>query len=171
MGTKRLMVMLLTGALLGACSTTASDSQAPGNTIAAGNSAGAGSSAAAGSSAGPAAAVAATMKEWSITLSPATGASGEVTFTIANNGAFVHEFVVRKTDLAADSLPLNSAGEVDESDPRLEDVGELEDIPAGSTANTLTVTVGLGHYVIFCNLHVGTVLHYQQGLHTDLTIS
>lgn len=111
------------------------------------------------------------MKEWSITLSPTSGASGDVTFTIANSGAFVHELIIRKTDLAADALPLNGAGEVDETDPRLEDVGELEDIQAGSTGNTLTVTVTPGHYVVFCNLHVGTVLHYQQGLHTDFTVS
>jgi uncharacterized cupredoxin-like copper-binding protein len=165
MGIRRVIAVFVTGAVLAACSSSASNSAGAGSSAAAGNSVAPGSSTAAGDS------IDATMVEWSFTLSPVAAASGDVTFNITNDGAFTHEFIIRKTDLAADSLPRNAAGEVDESDPQLEDVGELEDIAAGTDNNTLTVTLTPGHYVIFCNLHVDTVLHYQMGLHTDLTVS
>jgi uncharacterized cupredoxin-like copper-binding protein len=35
----------------------------------------------------------------------------------------------------------------------------------------LTVTLQPGHYVFFCNLHVGELLHYQKGMHVDFTVN
>ena len=126
------------------------------------------------SPAGPATgAIAATVKEWQISLSSTTHAAGSVTFNITNAGDKEHEFVVRKTDLQAASLPLNADGEVSEDAPELTEVGdpsEVAEIPAGSTDRTLTVNLQPGHYVIFCNLHVEDLLHYHEGMHVDLTI-
>jgi uncharacterized cupredoxin-like copper-binding protein len=82
--------------------------------------------------------------------------------------------VVRKTDLQADALPLNADGEVSEEAPELAAVGdpsELAEIQPGSTDGTLTVTLEPGHYVIFCNLHVDELLHYDKGMHIDLTVT
>jgi uncharacterized cupredoxin-like copper-binding protein len=129
-------------------------------------------------SAPPAAAggtVAATLKEWEIGLSPGTLTAGKITFNITNNGDKEHEFVVRKTDLKADALPLkdDGSGEVSEDATELTEVGdpsELAEIKAGSKDNTLTVTLKPGHYVIFCNLHVEDLVHYQKGMHTDFTV-
>jgi uncharacterized cupredoxin-like copper-binding protein len=118
--------------------------------------------------------ISATLKEWEIKLSSNTHAAGAVTFNITNNGDKEHEFVVRKTDLKSDALPLNPAGEVSEAATELTEVGdpsELAEIKSGSTANTLTVTLQPGHYVIFCNLHVEELLHYQKGMHADLTVN
>ena len=103
--------------------------------------------------------VSGTVEEWKITISPATALAGEVTFTIKNNGEKEHEFVVRKTALAADKLNLGADGEVIEDDPSLEEIGELAEIKPGTTGNTVTLTLAPGHYVIFCNLHVGELLH------------
>jgi uncharacterized cupredoxin-like copper-binding protein len=118
--------------------------------------------------------IAATLKEWQISLSSATHSAGAITFNITNNGDKEHEFVVRKTDKKADGLPLNADGEVSEDAPELTEVGdpsEVADIAAGSSDKTLTVTLQPGHYVIFCNLHVEELLHYQKGMHVDLTVN
>jgi uncharacterized cupredoxin-like copper-binding protein len=129
------------------------------------------SPAASANTAGP---ISATLKEWEIKLSSNTHAAGAITFNITNNGDKEHEFVVRKTDKTADALPLNADGEVSEDAPELTAVGEpseLADIKSGSTDGTLTVTLQPGHYVIFCNLHVAELLHYQKGMHVDLTVN
>ncbi len=171
MGIRRVMVLVATAGLLVACS-TASNSEAPGNSVAAGGgSVAPGNSGAPGGSTAAGATVAAAMKEWEITLDPTSEAAGAVTFNIANNGSFTHEFIVVKTDLADDALPTKADGTVDQTDSQLTAVDELEDIAAGSTDNTLAVTLTPGHYVIFCNLLVGTTSHYAEGLHTAFTVN
>jgi uncharacterized cupredoxin-like copper-binding protein len=129
-----------------------------------------------GASSGGTGPISATLKEWQISLSSTTHSAGAITFNITNTGDKEHEFVVRKTDLKADALPLNAdgSGEVSEDAPELKEVGdpsELAEIKAGSTNGTLTVTLQPGHYVIFCNLHVEELVHYQKGMHTDLTVN
>lgn len=118
--------------------------------------------------------ISATLKEWQIGLSSTTLSAGKITFNITNDGDKEHEFVVRKTDLKSDALPLNADGQVSETAPELTAVGdpsEAAEIKPGSTDTTLTVTLKPGHYVIFCNLHVGDLLHYQKGMHVDFTVS
>lgn len=145
MALRRIIVLVLTGALLAACS------------------------------AAPSKDIKGTLEEWKITLSPTTGAAGDVTFTIDNIGEKDHEFVVVKTDLAPDALPTiaegDEAGTVDEEGEGIEAIGEKEDILAGSDGNTLTLTLAPGHYVIFCNVHDEDLVHYQKGMHTDFTVS
>lgn len=118
--------------------------------------------------------VSATLKEWQINLSSTTLSAGAITFNITNDGDKEHEFVVRKTDLKADSLPLNAEGEVSEDATELTEVGdpsEAAEIKPGSSDTTLAVTLQPGHYVIFCNLHVEDLLHYEKGMHVDLTVN
>jgi len=129
-------------------------------------------SAAGGSGGGTA--IAATEKEWQISLSSTTIPAGAITFTVDNQGDKEHEFVIRKTDLQSDALPKNADGEVSEDAPELTEVGdpsELAEIKSGSTDRSLTVTLQPGHYVIFCNLHVEDLLHYQKGMHVDFTVN
>ena len=117
--------------------------------------------------------ISATLKEWEIKLSSTTPSAGKITFNITNNGDKEHEFVVRRTDKPGDALPLNADGEVSEDAPELTEVGdpsEVAEIAAGSSDKTLTVTLKAGHYVIFCNLHVEELLHYQKGMHVDFTV-
>jgi uncharacterized cupredoxin-like copper-binding protein len=100
--------------------------------------------------------------------------AGSITFNFKNNGVMLYEFVVRKTVKKADGLPLNADGEVSEDAPELTEVGdpsEVAEIKSGSSDKTLTVTLQPGHYVIFCNLHVEELLHYQKGMHVDLTVN
>lgn len=117
--------------------------------------------------------VSATVKEWQITLSATTLKAGSITFNIKNDGDKEHEFVVRKTDLTSDKLPLNADGEVSESATELTEAGdpsEVAEIKSGSSDRSLTLNLQPGHYVVFCNLHVDDLLHYQKGMHTDFTV-
>src|SRR6266540_6919391 len=175
---RRVFALLAAGSLLVACSGgTPSATVGPPSATAGPPSASAGApSASAGAQSAPAAktAVSASMKEWQIGLSPGAVSAGEITFNIANNGDKEHEFVVRKTDKPADSLVLNADGEVSEDDPSMTEPGdpsEVEKIAAGSTDKTLTLTLQPGHYVIFCNIHVEELLHYQKGMHVDFTVN
>lgn len=118
--------------------------------------------------------VTATLKEWQISLSSANLKAGKVTFHIINNGDKEHEFVVRKTALKPDALPVNAAGEIKEDAPELAPAGEpseVANIASGSSDKTLTLTLQPGHYVIFCNLNVTELLHYQKGMRTEFTVT
>jgi uncharacterized cupredoxin-like copper-binding protein len=110
----------------------------------------------------PASAINAQLVDWKITFDNATGKAGSITFSVSNKGANTHEFVVVKTDLAADKLPV-TGNLVDES--AFTPVDEIEDIEPGATP-TLTVTLAAGHYVILCNIEE----HYGKGMHADLTV-
>lgn len=91
--------------------------------------------------------------------------AGQVQFNLTNNGPDDHEFVVFKTDLAADQLPVQD-GQVVESDPSLQKMGEQEQFPAGET-RSLTLNLAPGHYVLICNLPG----HYEQGMHFGFTVT
>jgi uncharacterized cupredoxin-like copper-binding protein len=107
----------------------------------------------------------ATLSEFAIDLEPTTLTAGSNTFTVANAGTIGHEFVVRKTDLAADALPQKDDGTVDESAPELIDVGEVEVPDAGAT-DSLTLELEPGNYVFFCNLPG----HYVGGMRGSFTV-
>lgn len=105
-------------------------------------------------------AVKASLTEMKITDSVAKVAAGKVTFTVTNDGAMTHEYVVLKTSRPAASLPVSN-GRASEAGH----VGEIGDLPVGRT-KTLTLNLKAGHYSIICNLPG----HYLGGMHTDLTV-
>jgi uncharacterized cupredoxin-like copper-binding protein len=117
-------------------------------------------SSSAGSGAGG---VSATEMDFSIQLSSSTGTAGPVTFNITNNGPSTHQFVVIKTDLAPDALPVKN-GAVNEDGLTI--VDENEGVPPNTTA-TLPVNLDAGSYVIICNVPA----HYEAGMHTAFTVS
>jgi uncharacterized cupredoxin-like copper-binding protein len=109
------------------------------------------------------AAIAVDLKEWSITPSSRTAKAGDVTFNIKNSGTVVHEFVVVKTDIKADALPVIGQ-KIDES--ALTAVDEVEDIAVGATP-TLKVTLAAGHYIVLCNIET----HYGLGMRSDFDVT
>ena len=122
--------------------------------------------------------VTATLKEWEIKLSSADIKAGDMTFNFTNNGDKEHEFLVRKTDLAPDALPLLTSGEdkgrVDEESSELTEVGtpsEIAVIPPSTTGLSLRFNLKPGHYVVFCNLHVEDLFHYTKGMHAEFTVT
>lgn len=107
--------------------------------------------------------VAVELSEWKVAATPAAASMGAVTFAVANKGTTIHEFVVVKTDLKADALPVVDH-KIDES--TLTPVDEIEDIDAGA-APTLSVDLAAGHYVLLCNIET----HYEQGMHADFDVN
>ena len=148
---RKTLALIAIGGLLGACSTPAGST---GTTVTA------------------------SLKEWEIKITSADLAAGDITFNLTNNGDKEHEFIVRKTDLKSDSLPLidsgADAGRIDEESSKLSGVGnpsEVAVVPPGSTGLSLRLTLEPGHYVLFCNLKVEDLLHYQKGMHVDFTVT
>jgi len=111
----------------------------------------------------PKAAISAELTEWEMKLDSNTGKAGTITFTITNNGEETHEFVVVKTDTAADKLPV-----VEDKVPedQLTPVDEVEDILPGATEALTIDGLEAGHYAVICNL----LAHYGKGMHADLTV-
>jgi uncharacterized cupredoxin-like copper-binding protein len=110
-------------------------------------------------------AVSAKETEFKIELGAPSAPAGDVTFDITNSGTVQHEFVVLKTDTAADALPVDSStNTVSEETEGLTVVDEVEDIAVGDTP-TLSVDLQAGHYVIICNIPG----HYAGGMHADFT--
>jgi uncharacterized cupredoxin-like copper-binding protein len=148
---RKALVLIAIGSLVSACSTPA----ASGGTT-----------------------VTASLKEWEIKLSSTEFASGDMIFNFTNNGDKEHEFLVRKTDLAPDALPLIPSGEdkgrVDEESSELTEAGnpsEIAVIPPGTTGLSLRLNLKPGHYVVFCNLHVEDLFHYTKGMHAEFTVT
>lgn len=93
--------------------------------------------------------------------------AGYVTFHVHSAGPSTHEFIVARTDVAADALPLQKNDiTVDEHSPRIHEVGSLDEVRLGATRD-LTLKLGPGHYVLFCNLSG----HYRGGMYSLLTVS
>jgi uncharacterized cupredoxin-like copper-binding protein len=107
-----------------------------------------------------------TEQEYSIKLSSTTLKAGPVHFSVKNQGGMPHEFVLFKTDLAANALPVKE-GKVDEEGQGLQHIDpEVEDIAPGQT-KTLDADLTPGKYVAICNVPG----HYQLGMHTAFTVS
>lgn len=109
----------------------------------------------------------ATLADFSIKLDPDSASSGKVEFQIKNTATQTHEFVVFKTDLAEDKLPMASSGsEVDEEGAGVEAIDEKEDIAGGETDELNIDDLAAGKYVIICNVPA----HYAAGMHTSFTV-
>ena len=94
-------------------------------------------------------------------------ATGHHTVGLTNNGKEGHEIVMFRTTLAADNLPLNSDGDVNEEAPQLTSVGDSGDaLPPGQTKSFTTSDLRPGHYVAVCNLPG----HYKLGMHINIQV-
>ena len=121
-----------------------------------------------GGGAGGAATV--TMAEFSMDVTGAVE-DGEVVFTVNNEGDFAHEMAVFRTDLAADALPQDADGGVDEG--QLEAIGRTEVFDPGT--ETLTLDLEAGSYALVCNIvfvpdEGDAIAHYDRGMTTTFTV-
>jgi uncharacterized cupredoxin-like copper-binding protein len=104
------------------------------------------------------------LTSYAITPSTDTAKAGDITFSVTNNATdMAHEFVIVSTDLAANALPLDANGDVDED--KIDIVDEILDLQPGDSQD-LTVNLPAGHYVLLCNLPG----HYAQGMYLDFTV-
>jgi uncharacterized cupredoxin-like copper-binding protein len=106
-----------------------------------------------------------TLKDFSIHTSALTVKPGGVAFDIYNKGPATHEFVVARTDLRDDQLPIAADGlNIDEDALAL--IGEISDVHVW-TNYTLELRLSPGRYVLFCNLDG----HYLGGMTGTLLVS
>ena len=100
-----------------------------------------------------------TLRDFRISASASQVGTGPLLFRVINQGPATHEFVVVRSDLPADGLPIGPDGlSVDED--RLHGVGEISEVDSG-TSETLALTLPAGRYIFFCNLEG----HYLGGMH------
>ena len=126
---------------------------------------------AAASAVKPATSAAATVAitEHDFTIAPAvsTAPGGLIDFTVHNAGPSEHEFLVFRTDLPADKLPVGSDGRVVENSdnvPKVFDSGTNIPVGASQTFNTALTP---GRYVLVCNLSG----HYMAGMHVAFVVT
>jgi uncharacterized cupredoxin-like copper-binding protein len=106
-----------------------------------------------------------TLKDFHIIAATSQVTPGDVVFHVENDAPVTHEFVVVRSDLPDDELPIGSDGlSVDEES--LDVVDEIPDLPAG-TAQALALDLPGGRYVFFCNLEG----HYLGGMHGTLVVA
>jgi hypothetical protein len=106
-----------------------------------------------------------TLKDFWTETETGTSPSGIVTFRVTNEGKSTHEFVVVRTDLPADALPLATDG-LSVSEDAVEPLDELTEVPSGETLE-LVLPLEPGSYVIFCNLEG----HYLSGMRDPLVVT
>jgi len=114
------------------------------------------------------------LKDFSIDPNTNRAKAGRFTLEAVNEGKGLHELVILKTDLNPAALPRKEATPlqgmptqylVDEDDPRIQTIDEIEEFPSG-TNQKKTVALEPGHYVLFCNIPG----HYDKGMHASLHI-
>jgi uncharacterized cupredoxin-like copper-binding protein len=106
--------------------------------------------------------VVAELADSKITVNVPSVKAGTVKIGVRNLGTMEHSFLVLKTDLPPDKLPVDGASAKAKEDGK---VGEIPSIPAGKSA-ALTLDLQPGKYVFICNL----AGHYQLGMHTGFTV-
>jgi len=84
---------------------------------------------------------------------------------VRNLAPATHEFVIVRSDLPSDALPIGPDGlSVDEEE--LTPIGELPQVDTEET-DPLSVNLAPGRYVFFCNLEG----HYLGGMHAVLEVT
>jgi len=153
---RRPLALALLALVVAACGT----SQATSNPTAVGTPAGTvAASAAAGAT------IDVSVAEYSVTANAASGTAGSMTFSVTNNGAGEHQFVVIRSDEPEGDLPMTADGsQVDEA--AVEIVDRIDGVPVGQTQE-LSVDLPAGAYVFICNLPE----HYEGGMHLAFPVA
>jgi hypothetical protein len=107
------------------------------------------------------------LDEYNILLDPNPPPPGAVSFRVRNDGKIPHEFVLFRTALAADALPVKKNGDVNEDAPQLDAVADSGSDLAPGAQRTVRATLAPGHYVAVCNLPG----HYAAGMRMEFTVA
>jgi uncharacterized cupredoxin-like copper-binding protein len=112
------------------------------------------------------------LKEWSVEASAQQVKPGTVTFVVSNAGTMPHDFVVIKSDLPPEQLPVDADGRVIES--KVNTLGRIDAFAAGST-QSLSLDLTPGKYLLICNVVDASgskpVSHYRNGMVASLLVS
>lgn len=111
----------------------------------------------------------AALTTYKIVLSKNSASAGDIVFHVHNDATDLkHEFVIFKTDLPEDQLPVNDEGAVDEEGAGVTHIDEVE-VEAGQSAD-LAVNLTPGNYVLICNINDNNEMHYAHGMHVTFTV-
>ena len=99
--------------------------------------------------------VVARLTEWLVVATPSAAKAGTVAFRVRNEGALPHDFVVIRSDLAANRLP-TAGGIVDEQQVTV--VKKGRPLTPGDSEE-ISVDLPKGRYVLICNV----IGHYNSG--------
>lgn len=106
---------------------------------------------------------------YKIAMSKNSAKAGDVVFHVHNDATDLkHEFVIFKTDLPADQLPLTADGVVDEEGEGVTHIDEVEVEPGQAT--DLAVNLQPGNYVMICNINDNNEMHYAHGMHIPFKV-
>jgi hypothetical protein len=106
-----------------------------------------------------------TIRDFSISAPSSILGGGNTTLSVANNGPSTHEFVIVRTDLPADQLPIGADG-LSADEEQLDVIGEIGEVDLWTT-QTISLPLPPGRYVFFCNLEG----HYLGGMHATLVVT
>jgi uncharacterized cupredoxin-like copper-binding protein len=106
------------------------------------------------------------LTDFQVTAVPTSVVEGTVVFQVRNDGAVAHNFVVIKTNLAPDALPVDD-------DAYLVDEGQLDVVARsvellGGEATEVRVDLAPASYVLICN-NIAT--HYQAGMYVGFQVT
>jgi uncharacterized cupredoxin-like copper-binding protein len=106
------------------------------------------------------------LEDFEVQRDAAVVPAGTVSFRILNQGPTSHEFIVVRTDLDPDKLPLQSDGlTVNEDADGITLLDEADSLDIDDR-QTLVLDLAAGKYVLYCNLEG----HYLGGMHAALTV-
>ena len=107
-----------------------------------------------------------TVKEWAVAIDAAEAKAGDVKFTMKNEGAVPHEFIIVKTEFAPGKIPLGPDNRFNEDGEGVFVPGEISEWQPGTTG-TVTLKLDAGNYQLLCNI----AGHYANGMYTQLKVS
>jgi len=113
-------------------------------------------------------AVGVSLVEWAVEA-PTELESGPITFSVANDGDFAHEFGIARGD-SYETLPLLDSGAIDEEALGDDLLGVSESYASGETMD-FDYDLEPGNYVLFCNIAVGPNSHAAAGQVLSVTVS
>jgi hypothetical protein len=104
-------------------------------------------------------------RNFAIDVPASVATPGMIDIRVNNRGPSTHEFVVVRTSLPADQLPIGPDG-LSVNEDVLARVGEINDVPIWTT-RSLKLSLSPGRYVFFCNLEG----HYLGGMYASIVVS
>jgi uncharacterized cupredoxin-like copper-binding protein len=94
--------------------------------------------------------VSVTLDEFHVQLSSDSIGASKVTFEISNIGHERHEFVILRTDITPEALPVTQTATVTEEGAAIAHVDEIDGVSPGEQ-KSLTVDLKPGTYLLICN--------------------
>lgn len=111
------------------------------------------------------------LKEWYILPDRRMVDESHVMFKVVNQGNVDHEFIVIRTDLPLDAMPVHEKG-LNEEKAGIK-IAEIEDIRPGESRD-LAIDMPPGKYVLICNRveieDHKIVSHYRRGMRIVFTV-